>query len=739
MPGLATADPLEAPAPEAREAVACLKPFVAEHLESWDAERRGVSELLHQAGSTGGLGLLSGETSEPARLELARSLGSLGALGIATGFFAHLLALDLLRAVPGSTDAASSKELLGLGLEPCPVRIRATDGQPTLDGAGPIATNLPGAGHVLLLCRGRQRPFEVVLLPVELPGLEIEPLRLVGLGSARLARLHFHGCRLPAGARRGPLGAALLRGVCHSAHHLGLASLLALLQRTLRDTWDFVIGRPHGEGKLSDLQTVRHRLASLDAELVLLRALVDEAAERESGRHGAARQASALATELAPRLVESCLQLHGGRGYLSHHPGVRAWRDTQTLSLLFAVSPTTGALRCGQEPDERRGLFPGPEHDAFRHAVRRLAEEEIRPHLADWERRKTLPRRLFRACGEAGLTGVVVPEALGGRGLELSHSLVLAEELVWAGALGAAVSLLLPANSVCPILARHGSEEAHETFLRPILRGEKIAALGVTEPGGGSAVIEALATTAEDRGDHWLLRGEKMFITNGPIADVVLVLARTAPHRKALSMTFLAVPTETPGFRVLEQHEKLGLCSSPTGWLVFEDCRVPKSFTVGPRDQGYMLFSEVIHEERLLVAASAVAIAERCLEHTARNLDSRSRASALAPLQAEADACRAFVRRAAVGLGQGRQDPDLRHVAKFAVCDRVQGIVRRCVEALGLDALQEDSWMARTWRDVRVLSVFAGTSETVLDTYAAALVREARLARLRRGDPSPCA
>ncbi len=678
-----------------------------------------------------------GTGAETSRWRLAEDLGRRGELGLAAGHLAHVLAADLC-AEPGFEAAETSiphPRELGLALGSGPSARPVDGGGLRLDGEGPLALCPPGTRRILLLCRGHGSSRERVLLPVEAAGLVIEPLELVGLEETGLVRTRFESCPVTARRRLGPAGERL-GTVVWEARRLATAALLALLRRAMGDTLAFTVGRPYGDGTLSDLQAVRHQLADLAAELGLVRAL----AETTDAADGELRseQALALALELAPRLLERCLQLHGGRGYMTSHPLLAPWETTRTLALLPLVAEARpGESVESEDADESTSLFPDSQFRSFRQTLRELAADVIAPNLETWEREETLPRSLFRACAAAGLTGVLVPKELGGTGLDITYSVVMAEELVRAGALGAAVSLLLPSGSVCPILAHHGSDEIHERFLRPILRGEKIAALGITEPGGGSAVIEALTTTAEDRGDCWSVRGEKIYITNGPIADLVLVLARTAPGRKALSMTLLAVPTDTPGFRVCEQHQKLGLRSSPTGRLAFEDCRIPKSFTVGEPNQGYMLFSQVIQEERLLVAASAVAIAAGCLHRTERAALAPRQREALPRLRAELAACRAYVRQAATGVRDGARDPGPCQVAKFAVCDRVQSIVRRCLDAHGLDAARAGTWMDRTRRDVRVLSVFAGTSETVRDSYAAALVREARLEILRRkGKPS---
>src|SRR5690606_18209530 len=161
-----------------------------------------------------------------------------------------------------------------------------------------------------------------------------------------------------------------------------------------------------------------------------------------------------------------------------------------------------------------------------------------------------------------------------------------------------------------------------EEYLLPARRGEKIGALAVTEPTGGSDIVRAVRCTAVEDGDHWVLSGEKKFITNGPIADFVLVLARTRPEPSPHSLSLFLVPTDTPGFRV-ETLRKLGMHTSPTGWLHFDSCRLPKSALLGQRNVGYFYVTQNLGQERLLGAAAAVAAAQLVLEGTIAHLRAR--------------------------------------------------------------------------------------------------------------------
>jgi long-chain-acyl-CoA dehydrogenase len=385
---------------------------------------------------------------------------------------------------------------------------------------------------------------------------------------------------------------------------------------------------------------------------------------------------------------------------------------------------------------------PPRELDSFRNYARAFVEREIAPFVTEWERNAVLPASLFREAGRAGLLGLVVPPHLGGAGLDLRFSIAFAEELMRADAASAAVSLLLVANTVLPMLVRHASPELQLRLGPPIARGEVIAAMAVTEPDGGSDLIGAIHTTAETDGDHWIVNGEKMFITNGPIAGVFFVLARAPEAAGPLSMSMIAVPRSTPGCHLVRRFDKLGLHASPTGWMRFERCRVPKCFTVGKPGNGYLYFSDAIAAERVVLAAASIAYALRCVERTSEYLRGQDPArynvtarEQLFAITSELESCRAFVCRSVrEAVATGRMAATDAYMAKFALCEAAQRAVQQCVELhRSRFPLDGSDWLVRAALDSRVLSIFAGTSETMRDLFSQALGRERRLESIRSG------
>jgi citronellyl-CoA dehydrogenase len=372
------------------------------------------------------------------------------------------------------------------------------------------------------------------------------------------------------------------------------------------------------------------------------------------------------------------------------------------------------------------------EHQAFRSQLRGFVEQHLQGHATEWEQQQTLPRTVFSDLGAAGYLGVSLPAAYGGQGRDFGFTVVLAEELPRSRMMGLSLSVLAHITFFAPLLVTQGSEEIKRDFLAASIRGEKIGALAVTESTGGSDFVHAIQCRADDDGDFWVVHGEKKFITNGPIADFVLVLARTRPDPSPHSLTLILVPTDTPGFQVKESLRKLGMHTSPTGWLTFDGCRVPKRYTIGKPNLGYFYVTHNLHQERLIAAACAVAAAQLVLDETIAHLRQRvAYERPLAALQAvrhtvsdmaaELEMARRFVYSVCESFRDGQVEAKEISMIKFKVVEIVQRVVERCLQLHGGAGFLEDSFAGRVYRDVRVLSLGGGVSELMKDLVASYL------------------
>jgi len=374
------------------------------------------------------------------------------------------------------------------------------------------------------------------------------------------------------------------------------------------------------------------------------------------------------------------------------------------------------------------GLFSDA-HNAFRAELRAFIEQQLTPHADEWEQRCYLPRSIFREFGSRGLLGLNRDPAFGGRGLDFGYNVLLAEELPRAKMMGLTLSVLGQTNIYTPLLERLGTVDQKAEFLRPTIRGEMVGALGVTEPSGGSDIIGMVRTQAVDDGDFWIVSGEKKFITNGPIADYVVTLVRTRPQAGPYSLSLLIVPTNQAGFRVKEDLKKLGLRTSPTGWLEFTKCRVPKSLTLGKPHLGHFYLLQNILEERLVGAVAGLAAAKLVFEDTVEHLRSREAFGQplgklqavrhrMSELAASHEACRRFTYSVCESFRDGKVEAKEICMIKFLVYETVQKIVEQCLQFHGGHGFLEDNWITRVFRDARALTIGGGSSELMKDLVA---------------------
>ena len=254
-----------------------------------------------------------------------------------------------------------------------------------------------------------------------------------------------------------------------------------------------------------------------------------------------------------------------------------------------------------------------PEHQMFRETCRRFFEKEVTPFHMKWEEDGIVPRELWRKAGEQGLLGMTMPEAYGGTGADFLYSAILIEEQGRALASGPAFSL--HNDIVVPYLLHYGTEEQKKKWIPKAVAGELITAIAMTEPGTGSD-LQSVKTNAVMDGNHWVINGSKTFISNGQLADLVIVVAKTDPKLGAKGTSLIAVETTTPGFKRGRNLEKIGMKAQDTSELFFDNVRVPADNLLGGPGMGFVQLMQQLPQERLVIAIQAIAAIEAALAHT---------------------------------------------------------------------------------------------------------------------------
>jgi citronellyl-CoA dehydrogenase len=256
------------------------------------------------------------------------------------------------------------------------------------------------------------------------------------------------------------------------------------------------------------------------------------------------------------------------------------------------------------------------EHEALRRTARAFVEKEINPHVKEWEENGPFPAHaLFKKLGDLGLLGICKPVEFGGMGLDYSYNLVVAEELGRAGCGGVPLAIGVQTDMATPALARFGSDELRHAFLAPAIAGDYVAAIAVSEPHAGSDVA-AIKTTAVKEGDDYIINGTKMWITNSTQADFFCLLANTSDDKPHFNKSMIVVPANTPGITFSEKLDKLGMRSSDTAQVFFDNVRVPQKNRVGAEGMGFMMQMMQFQEERLFAAANALGGLEAVINAT---------------------------------------------------------------------------------------------------------------------------
>ncbi len=364
------------------------------------------------------------------------------------------------------------------------------------------------------------------------------------------------------------------------------------------------------------------------------------------------------------------------------------------------------------------------EHLLFRDQVRRFFDKEVTPYADDWEREGMVPRSAWKKMGDQGFLCPWLEEEYGGVGADFLYSYILTEELARTHCGG----FFFPLHSdiVVPYLHSFGTREQKERWLPGCAAGDIITAVAMTEPGTGSD-LAAMRTAAVRDGDGFVINGQKTFISNGLCCDLVIVAAVTDPRAASPyeGMSLIVVEDGTPGFEKGRRLEKIGLHSQDTAEMAFVDCRVPAANLLGEEGKGFFYLMQKLQQERLVCAMGSQVGAEEALRVTldyARTREAFGRAISrfqyisfeLAKMASEIEVGRAFLDTCILDHMEGGLDVKRASIAKYWICEMLNRVVSQCVQFHGGYGYMEEYPIARMFRDARVQTIYAGTSEIML-------------------------
>ncbi|MCM3585671.1 acyl-CoA dehydrogenase family protein [Mesobacillus maritimus] len=361
------------------------------------------------------------------------------------------------------------------------------------------------------------------------------------------------------------------------------------------------------------------------------------------------------------------------------------------------------------------------DHEMFRKSLRKFLEKEAYPNYEKWEEDRMIPREFWTKMGEQGFLCPDLDEKYGGSGVDWGYSVVINEELERVGS--GLIGIGLHSDIVAPYINSYGTEEQKQRWLPKFVTGEIISAIAMTEPGTGSD-LAGIQTTAILDGDHYILNGQKTFITNGIQSDFVLVACKTdpkaVPQHKGVSL--LVVERGTPGFSRGRKLNKVGLHSQDTAELIFEDCRVPKENLIGDEGKGFLYLMEKLQQERLLVAIAGQVASEVMFEQTLEYVKVRQAFGKpigkfqntqfmLVDMATDIEMGRTFLDQLIAEHIEGKNVVTKVSMAKWKFTEVAKRIATECMQLHGGYGYMEEYEIARRFRDIQVSSIYAGTNE----------------------------
>ncbi len=368
----------------------------------------------------------------------------------------------------------------------------------------------------------------------------------------------------------------------------------------------------------------------------------------------------------------------------------------------------------------------------FRDMARRAMEQEISPHFEKWEEQHEIPRELWNTLGQAGLLCPDMPEEYGAAGTTPQVTFAIIEECARMGFGGIATGYSIHSNIVAPYIEHFGTEEQKNQWLPKMVAGEVVGALAMTEPGAGSDV-QGIRTNAVRDGDDWILNGSKIFITNGMLAELVIVAAITDPGKGAKGTSLFLVDASLPGFSRGKKIEKLGQHTSDTAELFFQDVRLPGSALLGEENKGFVIMMEELPRERLGIAAQAVAAAEGALDLTVdyvleRKAFGQTVASfqntrfTLAEVKTEIAINRAYYEKCADAYSRSELSAEDAAMLKYASTEMQCKTVDDCLQLFGGYGYTIEYPISRFYADARIQRIYGGTSEIMREVVARSIL-----------------
>lgn len=612
-----------------------------------------------------------------------------------------------------------------------------------LNGSKTFITN--GVNSDFLVVAAKTSPhagangISMFLLDRNVEGLTATKLNKLGWRSSDTGEIAFDNVRIQEKNLIGQENAGFLYIMQRFALERLIVAVgaMAAADYALEVTLQYMSERTAFGRSINHFQELRHRVAQLAAEIESQRQFIYHLCQRyQDGDYivKEAAMAKLLATELSDKVMTECLQFHGGYGFMEDFPIARMFRDSRLGTIGGGTSEIMREIIAKAVIDEKTysgspatAHYFKEEHMHFRQGLRAFLQKEVIPHVDAWEEAQQVPKDLWRKFGEVGYLGLNFPEEYGGMDADFWYTVVFMEEVWKCHSGGFAIMPSVISYMSAPYIARHGSEALKAKYLPKTLAGEYVCAIAISEPGAGSDVA-AIRTKAVRDGDSYLVNGAKTFITNGVYGDYLVTVVKTNPDAGVNGISLLVIDRNAPGVSA-RKLKKLGWHASDTAELNFDQVRVPAENLIGQEGQGFYYLMGGLQLERLVGAIGAIAAAEETLAYSLRYMAERTAFGRtlnkfqvlrhrVAQLAAEIECIKQFVYHCCRLHSDGEYAVKTCSMAKLLASELSDKVVYQCLQFFGGYGFMEEFKIARMFRDARVGTIGAGTSEIMREIIA---------------------
>ena len=547
------------------------------------------------------------------------------------------------------------------------------------------------------------------------------------------------------------------QGFFYIMHHFAMERLvmavgaIASAEFALKKALEYMNQREAFGRKLNRFQVLRHDIAQMASEIEALKIFNYDLCQRyEQGAYivKEAAMAKLLSTELALSVSDKCLQMFGGYGFTEEFPMARLYRDNRLgpigggsseimceiiAKMVIDDKAYDSALNASAQ-DTNPGLIQfSEEHQIFRQSLHDFFKKEAEPYIAQWEADRRTPRDIWLKMGEMGFLGLNYPEKYGGLGLDFYYDIIFNEELGRLNSGGFAICQQVVQYMSSPYILKYGSEKLREKYLPGIISGEKIACIGITEPGAGSDAAN-IKTKAIREGEFYLVNGSKTFITNGVYGDFIITVVKTNPELGAAGVSLLVIDRNAEGVSA-RKIKKLGWWCSDTAELSFDNVRVPVENLIGEEGKGFYYLMNGLQLERLSPLPAAIVGMETAISLSLKYMSERKAFGRsidrfqvlrhrIARMVAEVTALKSFVYHCCRIYADNHYDVKLCSMAKLLVTEKTNEVANKCLQFYGGYGFTEAFPMARFYRDCRVGTIGAGSSQIMRNIIAKIVIDE---------------